>query len=155
MYSVNNRLDLTSRSRDHLFLGEEDDSRMWGRQSDLWTLQRQQQQWPREEQQSCQIEEQQQQHHRKRRESILGRSYLNHHQDEVSSCTTVLQEGRVRWEKGGGQDEKEEEHSGKQIHKKKIGNTSTGRSGSSGSESTDAGEQLVRTKTMRVSFLFP
>ena len=153
MYSVNKRLDLTSRSRDHLFLGEDEDSRMWGRQSDLWTLQRQQQQWPREEQQSCHFEEQQ--HRRKRRESILGRSYLNHHQDEASSCTTEVQEGRVRWEKVGGQDEQEEEDSGKQLHNKKIGSRPVGSSGSSGSESTNAELQLVRTKTLRVSFLFP
>jgi len=146
VYSVNKRLDLTSRSRDHLFLGEEEDSRMWGRQSDLWTLQRQQQQWPREEQQSCQFEEQQQ-HRRKRRESILGRSYLIH-QDESSSCTADEQVGKVRWQKeGGGQ--VDEEHSSK-LHK--IGNTPAGSSGSSGSESTKEGSggvQLMRTKTFR------
>ena len=145
MYSVNKRLDLTSRSRDHLFLGEEDDSRMWGRQSDLWTLQRQQQHWPREEQQPCQFEE----HRRKRKESILGRSYLSH-QDEGSSCTTDEQGGRVRWHKeGSGQ-----ESSGK-LHKNN-GNTRVISSGSSASEFTNATGgrlQLVRTKTMRVSLL--
>ena len=152
MYSVNKRLDLTSRSRDHLFLGEEDDSRMWGRQSDLWTLQRQQQQWARAEQQPCQFEEQQQ-HRRKRKENILGTSYLSH-QDESSSCTTDEQGGRVRWHKEGRGQEEGEESSGR-LHK--IGNTRVISSDSSASESTNAMRgrlHLVRTKTMRVSLLY-
>jgi len=143
MYSVNKRLDLTSRSRDHLFLGEEDDSRMWGRPSDLfWTLQRQQQQeWPGEEHHPCQFEEQRQ-HRRKRKDSILGTSYLSH-QDESSSCTTDDQGGRVRWQKAGS-GQGGEESSGK-LHK-------IASSGSSASESSNARGgrlQLVRTKTMR------
>lgn len=146
MYSVNKRLDLTSRSRDHLFLGEEDDSRMWGRPSDLfWTLQRQQQQeWPGEEHHPCQFEKQRQ-HRRKRKDSILGTSYLSH-QDESSSCTTDDQGGRVRWQKAGS-GQGGEESSGK-LHK-------IASSGSSASESSNARGgrlQLVRTKTMRVSF---
>ena len=113
---------------------------MWGRQSDFWTLQRQQQQqWP------CQFEEHQQ-HRRKRKENILGTSYLSH-QDEGSSCTTDEQGGRVRWQKeGSGQ-----ESSGKLP---KIGNTrAIISSASSASESTSGRLQLVRTKTMRVSLL--
>ena len=142
MYSVNQRHDLTSRSRDHLFLGEEDDSRVWGRQSDLWTLQRQQQ-WPSSVHHPCQFEEHQQ-HRRKRKESILGRSYLSHQEHDNSFCTTDEQEGRVRWHKeGNGQ----ESTSGR-LHK-------IASSGSSASESTDANcGRLVRTKTMRVGLLY-
>ena len=139
MYSVNQRHDLTSRSRDHLFLGEEDDSRVWGRQSDLWTLQRQQQ-WPSSVHHPCQFEEHQQ-HRRKRKESILGRSYLSHQEHDNSSCTTDVQEGRVRWHEG-------QESTIHNLHK-------IASSGSSASESTDANcGRLVRTKTMRVGLLY-
>ena len=142
MYSVNKRLDLTTRSRDHLFLGEEDDSRTLDRHSYLWTLQRQQQQhWPRNEHK---VEEDQRRFCNKTRDSIFGRSYLSH-QDESSSCTTDEVEGRVQWQKGGWQDE---EHSGRLG---KAGKTPAVSSGSSSSSDVAGGGlHLVRTKTLRV-----